>query len=302
MEGIACKKCSGQIAPGDLICPACHILIIRRYCPDCGKLIPEHADPCPYCSQIIPGQRLIPSLRRKLLILIPALCLIAVVASIFMIWGNQSRSETNTAAKPSPPEATVASPAQSLAWLAPPAQQAPAPQEETPVKLHESRPAETIIDTPATEVVDPEQIMVENPPSAVVIPVKAEVPTNTIEEMPAKLSSKDWIERGARMKQGRKLSEIGMRLMKQKKYLEASHVFKDAVEAFPPNTEDYTYGRAMFNFGVSLRMAGQPHEAIPVLELSMAFPLIRSSAAREIQAAENQIKRGTSSASTKSTQ
>ena len=43
-------------------------------------------------------------------------------------------------------------------------------------------------------------------------------------------------------------------------------VLQEAVNSFPPGTSNLTYAYALFNLGKSLRLAGRPDEAIPILE------------------------------------
>jgi RNA polymerase subunit RPABC4/transcription elongation factor Spt4 len=47
---LACQQCHGKIAPEAKFCPQCHAVILRRYCPGCKKLVPDHAPNCPYCG------------------------------------------------------------------------------------------------------------------------------------------------------------------------------------------------------------------------------------------------------------
>ena len=54
--------------------------------------------------------------------------------------------------------------------------------------------------------------------------------------------------------------------MSQGKYDEAIPILQQAVDSFPPGTSDLNYAYALFNLGKSLRLAGRPDEAIPILE------------------------------------
>jgi RNA polymerase subunit RPABC4/transcription elongation factor Spt4 len=47
---LACQQCHDKIAPEAKFCPQCHAVILRRYCPGCKKLVPDHAPNCPYCG------------------------------------------------------------------------------------------------------------------------------------------------------------------------------------------------------------------------------------------------------------
>ena len=53
---------------------------------------------------------------------------------------------------------------------------------------------------------------------------------------------------------------------------DAVPVLQEAVNSFPPDTQDLNYAYALFNLGKSLRLAGRPDEAIPVLEKRLEIP------------------------------
>ena len=55
-------------------------------------------------------------------------------------------------------------------------------------------------------------------------------------------------------------------------YDEAIPVLQEAVNSFPPGTGNLNYAYALFNLGKSLRLAGRPDEAIPVLEQRLKIP------------------------------
>ena len=65
---------------------------------------------------------------------------------------------------------------------------------------------------------------------------------------------------------GAALNDEGFRLMGAGDYDGAVPVLQEAVNSFPPGTKNLTYAYALFNLGKSLRLAGRPDEAIPVLE------------------------------------
>ncbi len=82
--------------------------------------------------------------------------------------------------------------------------------------------------------------------------------------------------------------------MQQKRFGEAVVVFKDAVQAFPTETNDLTYGEALYNLGHSLRVTGNPDQAIPVLSRALRFPPYRSAAFLELRIAQNQAAKAKS--------
>ena len=55
-------------------------------------------------------------------------------------------------------------------------------------------------------------------------------------------------------------------------YDDAVPVLQEAVNSFPPDTQDLNYAYALFNLGKSLRLAGRPDEAIPVLREAAQDP------------------------------
>jgi tetratricopeptide (TPR) repeat protein len=72
--------------------------------------------------------------------------------------------------------------------------------------------------------------------------------------------------------QGAALNNQGFELMQQERYDEAVPVLQQAVDSFPPGTDDVNYAYALFNLGKSLRLAGRPEEAIPILEQRLEIP------------------------------
>src|SRR5262249_2909141 len=100
----------------------------------------------------------------------------------------------------------------------------------------------------------------------------------------------DLTTEGSRMKEGRRLAEVGQKLIDQHRYDEAVSVLTTAVETFPPASDDLTYGNALFRLGSALRLSGHPDQAVPVLQKAMRFPFIRARVSREVAAAHQQIR------------
>ena len=73
--------------------------------------------------------------------------------------------------------------------------------------------------------------------------------------------------------------------MRAGRYDEAVPVLQQAVAAFPAGSRDLTNAYALFNLGRSLRLAGRPAEAIPILERRLRIPNQRETVARELAAA-----------------
>ena len=69
-------------------------------------------------------------------------------------------------------------------------------------------------------------------------------------------------------------------------------ILQRAVDSFPPGTDDITYAYALFNLGKSLRLAGRPAEAIPILERRLEIPDQTDVVQRELDAARADAGQG----------
>jgi len=87
---------------------------------------------------------------------------------------------------------------------------------------------------------------------------------------------------------GAALNDQGFELMGQGKYEEAVPILQQAVDSFPPGTTDLNYAYALFNLGKSLRLAGRPDEAIPVLEKRLKIPNQTEKVQRELDLAKQE--------------
>jgi tetratricopeptide (TPR) repeat protein len=87
---------------------------------------------------------------------------------------------------------------------------------------------------------------------------------------------------------GAQLNNEGFALMNQGSYDEAASVLQEAVNSFPPGTSDINYAYALYNLGRSLRLAGRPDEAIPILERRLQIPNQTSTVQRELDLAKQQ--------------
>ena len=86
---------------------------------------------------------------------------------------------------------------------------------------------------------------------------------------------------------GAELNDQGFRLMSAGDYDGAIPVLQEAVNSFPPGTDNLNYAYALFNLGKSLRLAGRPDEAIPILEQRLKIP----NQTEEVQAELDKAKR-----------
>jgi tetratricopeptide (TPR) repeat protein len=80
------------------------------------------------------------------------------------------------------------------------------------------------------------------------------------------------------------LNDRGFQLMNEGRYQDAIPLLRRAVSS-AGNTNDLTYAYALYNLGRSLRLAGRPNEAIPLLERRLRIDNQRATVARELKAA-----------------
>ena len=85
---------------------------------------------------------------------------------------------------------------------------------------------------------------------------------------------------------GAELNGQGFELMKQARYAEAIPILQQAVQSFPKGTTDLNYAYALYNLGRSLRLAGRPDEAIPILEQRLKIPNQTETVRRELELAK----------------
>jgi tetratricopeptide (TPR) repeat protein len=75
-------------------------------------------------------------------------------------------------------------------------------------------------------------------------------------------------------------------------YAAAIPKLQKAVDSFPPGTDDLNYAYALYNLGRSLRLAGRPDEAIPILEERLLIPDQPAAVSRELELAREQAGQG----------
>ncbi|MEK6253003.1 MAG: serine/threonine-protein kinase [Actinomycetota bacterium] len=92
---------------------------------------------------------------------------------------------------------------------------------------------------------------------------------------------------------GAQLNDQGFSLIQQGRYDEAIPVLRRAANAFPDGTSDVNYAYALFNLGHALRLAGQPQQAIPVLEQRLQISDQSGAVAQELAAAEQEAGQST---------
>ena len=91
---------------------------------------------------------------------------------------------------------------------------------------------------------------------------------------------------------GADLNSQGFSLMNQGRYADAIPILEEAVDSFPPGTSDLNYAYALFNLGKSLRLAGRPDEAIPILEQRLKIPNQTATVQHELDLAKQEAGQG----------
>ena len=91
---------------------------------------------------------------------------------------------------------------------------------------------------------------------------------------------------------GTELNDRGFRLMRSGDYEGAVPVLQEAVDSFPPGTGNITYAYALFNLGKSLRLAGDPDAAIPILEQRLKIPNQTEAVQAELDQAKRDAGKG----------
>ena len=120
----------------------------------------------------------------------------------------------------------------------------------------------------------------EQEPAAPAPPEEEEAPAP--EEQPVSYDP----ERGAA------LNDEGFQLMNAGDYDGAIPLLQEAVASFEPGTGDLNYAYALFNLGKSLRLAGRPEEAIPILEQRLEIPNQTDAVQEELDLARQQAGQG----------
>ena len=284
-QEISCVQCKGILSPEAQICSHCHVLIVRRYCSGCSRLIPDQAGWCPYCGTSALAKRS----RLKLYLQSAAILLVAgsIFAGIFfMIQKEPAKDSTQ-------PVSVVQKKA-----LPEPSPQVDVKKETKPEKskIEEVKPP---IPVPE-EIVEPEWEPEPTEPLEEAIQHKPAVVKPVMLASSNEVADENWQERGARLLQGRKLTQNASKLMQKGKYTDASIVLMEALRVFPEKTGDLSYGEALYKLGVCLRKKGQPEQAIPVFREALRFAYYRSKVLREVEAATSELNRARLTSSTKS--
>ncbi|MEJ7714445.1 MAG: tetratricopeptide repeat protein [Thermoleophilaceae bacterium] len=85
---------------------------------------------------------------------------------------------------------------------------------------------------------------------------------------------------------GAQLNRQGFALMNRGDYDGAIPILQKAVASYPTDSKDLNYGFALYNLGRSLRLAGRPAEAVPILERRLAIPNQTKTVTKELEEAK----------------
>jgi RNA polymerase subunit RPABC4/transcription elongation factor Spt4/tetratricopeptide (TPR) repeat protein len=254
-SGLLCLQCNGGITADQLICSHCHGPIIRRYCSRCERLIPDHAELCPFCGA---GREQKRSLRRILRLAASLTAAAGILILVVLYLPGKSSNDMPVKQQKSSMLPVLSEKAPAPAFTRPESDLTLA---SPPIGLDDLAPSSNIVEA---------------------IPAR-------VEEKPVNAS--ELMQRGARLKAGRKLNDLGNLYIRKRRFKEAAMVLKEAVKAFPPETRDVTYGESLYHLGYSLRMSGKPAEAIPILKLALNFPLYSSKVEKELKTASAEMKK-----------
>lgn len=263
---LVCTECNKAISSEDQTCPHCHVPIVRRYCSGCSRLVPDQALFCPHCDTPATAQ---PGIFKRYRVA-ALMVVLAVVGGYYVAppaeqWFQAWQQNRLLAyAKPIPKIAEE-----------PKVEPLPVEQPKPPI------PAQVTTPEPASEITSD----VPETQSDLLPPSDGSLEAEEVQSTPLDLTTE-----GSRMKEGRRLAEVGQKLMDQHRYAEAVTVLTTAVETFPPSSDDLTYGDALYRLGSALRLSGHPDQAVPVLQKAMRFPMIRSRVSREVAVAQKQLR------------
>lgn len=310
---LICKNCREKIAPEDIWCAHCKAPIIRRYCGGCHELIPEIAAQCPYCqSSKVNRFRYIRHLEQ----IVAGAAILGVLLFVLGIYNpqdNQSYAEKLSQQRSEQQEqkmdaeeksakrqkeqrivkrtSTSSPTTPAIARVQPSEGNNGSPVLKARGTTEEQGRIPTVerIQT-ARNTGEPEE---ENEgsgnetskPSRTVASVTERQPEPERSE-PPEASPR---EESGKAYPAERLNAEGFRLMKSGRYTEAIPVLAQAVRSFPPGQKNLTYAYALYNLGRSLRLAGRPDLAIPILEERMKFANQREVVARELDRARNEL-------------
>jgi RNA polymerase subunit RPABC4/transcription elongation factor Spt4 len=285
--GLICRTCKHQIAAEEIWCSNCKAPIIRRYCPGCKNLIPENAARCPYCSSEKVGHfRYIRHLEQ----FIATTVVIGVLIFLFGIYlpkrptsevslTPKSEASTNTSAEKSsiPAKNEFRSKGVVLHAISNSYKNDTQPTVKkvagvaVPNFLNQNQEPDSEFESATRSTgapkVEPEKEINESDDTESLQP-----------------ESESWYTKA------QQLNNDGFELMKQGRYTDAIPVLARSLRSFPPDAKrNLTYAYALFNLGKSLRLAGRPDLAIPILEERLKFSDQRQVVLEELEQAHRDL-------------
>jgi hypothetical protein len=287
--GLICRTCKHQIAAEEIWCSNCKAPIIRLYCPGCKNLIPENAGRCPYCSSEKVGHfRYIRHLEQ----FIATTVVIGILIFLFGIYlPKRPSSEASLIQKPE---------ASTNATL----EKSSAPEKNDfrtkGVVIHaisndyknDTRPmvkkvAGVAVPNFINQNQESDSEMDKDTRSNSSPKVEKEVDESDVKSDDSEngpTEPESWFTRA------RQLNSDGFELMKQGRYSDAIPVLAQSLRSFPPDAKrNLTYAYALFNLGKSLRLAGRPDLAIPLLEERLKFADQRQVVLEELEQAHKDL-------------
>ena len=284
IDGSICLQCGGAIKPDDINCPHCQILIMRRYCSHCSKLIPDHSVLCPLCGKDVQEHFHYSKLRRAKVVIGTATGAVVVLLLLLFVW-QQSFSQPTPIQEndANSPEITPNVPeSKEKINLSPrPESLAQSKNEIRP------KPKKRIVIAPAPKPSEESEIIEAEPTEIETGIVEGQEPDPS---MPASTQRALELNDQQRILRGRFLNIRGYRLIKAGRPSEAIPLLEQSVRSFPDGTKDVSYAYALFNLGVAWRMAGRPDIAIPILEERLKINNQPEVVQRELMVAKRQAR------------
>jgi RNA polymerase subunit RPABC4/transcription elongation factor Spt4 len=313
--GFVCRSCQQQIAPEDIWCSHCKAPIIRRYCGGCRELIPDNAARCPYCnSSKLNRFRYIRNLEQ----IVAGTVVLGVFLFLLGIYNpsNNTSYATKLAEKREVQQDQVAKTDeekynqrvhQTVRNTRTQTPTEPAVVRIIPRQTDQNQILEASGEESHNQIPTVERIEVAPDTASKIKEAQPQVgkpleeqkpelekPENEEaltagREDPAARSVEEDRQLEASTQKAMRLNEEGFRLMKRGRYSDAIPVLAQALRTFPSGEKNLAYAYALFNLGRSLRLAGRPDLAIPILEERMKFADQRHIVARELEVARIEL-------------
>jgi tetratricopeptide (TPR) repeat protein len=290
--GFVCRTCQHDIAPDAIWCPHCKAPIIRRYCGGCRELIPDNAARCPYCnSSKLNRFRYIRNLEQ----IVAGTVVLGVLLFLFGIYNpaNTTSYAKKLAEKRSIQQEQIAKADEKeisrTVRKSSYTSRTQTPTEPAVVRIVPRQTDRQVVEAGGNtsesrnQIPTVERIDVDSDPAP-----KDVLETQRKPELEEPKKEEEQPQNGS-SEVARRLNEEGFRLMKRGRYSDAIPVLAQALRSYPPGKRSLNYAYALYNLGRSLRLAGRPDLAIPILEERMKFADQRHIVARELELAKMEV-------------